>query len=517
MTKDSTITLLRSIKHFFSGTVISRVSGLLRDIAMAFAFGTQGTVAAFLMAFRFAHLLRRLFGEGAMQSAFIPIFEKLKRSAPERATRFFVDLTASLSIFLIAIILMGMGACGLCLGLDLVSENNREVLVYTLIMLPSLLFICLYGLNAALLQCAHNYLTPSIAPVLFNIVWIAGALMLADIPIDQAMPWLSVFIIIACACQWAVTLPQTIQTIKHYDPKTLWSNIRLFTPDIKILAAPLFMAIVGVSASQINNALDVIFARYADTEGPAYLWYAIRLQQLPLALFGIAISGALLPPLTRALKNHDISQFQHYLSFAIRRSFALMLPMTAGIFLLGGASIQMLYGHGDFHQESIAGTTYCLWGYGAGLVPMTLVLLLAPAFYAQENFRLPTIASLASMGVNVGLNTWFIMGLHWGPSSVAWATSASAALNMLILSYFLKEHLFFFRSREFIESTAKICLSTLAGTSGVWLFSWILTYATPSEAAVYIAVQTTVFTTLFFGTSYLVDASDAFIWRLKEQ
>jgi putative peptidoglycan lipid II flippase len=511
MNEDSTSTLLRSVKHFFSGTMLSRLSGMLRDIAMAYAFGTQSMVAAFLMAFRFAHLLRRLLGEGAMQSAFIPFFEKLRLSDPERAGRFFVDLTAALSLLLTVLIVLGMGGCVLCLSYGLISADNEQVLTYTLIMLPSLLFICLFGLNASLLQCHRHYFLSGIAPVFFNLIWIAGALGFSSLPIEEAMSWLSLFIIVACASQWAVTLPATVGILKSYRPLHGWNRVSIYSHDLKQLGGPLFMAIVGVSASQINNALDVIFARYADLEGPAYLWYAIRLQQLPLALFGIAISGALLPPLTRAIKNAQPLQFQHYLGFALRRSLALMLPMTAGIFLLGKASIELLYGYGDFQQESVNGTLLCLLGYGAGLIPMTLVLILAPAFYAQENFRLPTIASIACMGLNVILNAWFIIGMQWGPASVAWATSLSALVNMCILGYSLRAHMAAIIDRNFVSFVAKLSFATsIASFTSQSLSSFL-----PANLFLYIFLFTALFATCFFTAAHLLKTPDAYAWRSK--
>ena len=146
---------------------------------------------------------------------------------------------------------------------------------------------------------------------------------------------------------------------------------------------------IGVGAAQINSACDAIFARLADNSGPAYLWYAIRLQQLPLALFGIAISGALLPPLTRAMKK---GYFRGELLFnvAIDRSMLLILPITGVLFIFGERCVDLLYGYGGFDIQSIQGTTFCLWGYTLGLVPMTLVLILAPVFYAKGNYRAPT-------------------------------------------------------------------------------------------------------------------------------
>lgn len=515
MSGDSASTLIRSVKHFFSGTMISRLSGLLRDISMAFAFGTQESVAAFLMAFRFAHLLRRLFGEGAMQSAFTPFFEKLKLISPERASRFFIDLLATLSTLLLIIVIVGMAGCSVILRNGWVGEGNAQVLTYTLIMLPSLLFICLFGLNASLLQCARSYFLPSVSPVLFNLVWTGAALLLANVPVDEAMPVLSGFIIIACACQWGITVPATIRLLKSYDSKAFWHRIRLFSPDIKQLLPPLLLAIVGVSAAQINNAMDVIFARYASSEGPAYLWYAIRLQQLPLALFGVGVSGALLPPLSRALKGGNLDLFRGHLSFAVRRCTALMLPMTAGIFLLGGASIQLLYGYGGFGQESIEGTTACLWGYSIGLLPMTLVLVLAPAFYAQDNFRIPTIASLVSMSVNILLNFWFIMGLGLGAASVALSTSLSAIVNVIILGYYLRDHAGHVINKKFGVSMLKTSCATLAAaTACAWLsVSEFLPEGITMHPLAYILIQSALFTTVFFSVAYAIEAEDAFLWR----
>src|SRR5262249_13748242 len=150
--------------------------------------------------------------------------------------------------------------------------------------------------------------------------------------------------------------------------------------------------------------LDGIFAWYASLEGPAFLWYAIRLQQLPLALLGIALSGAVLPPLARAIKNSNLVAYKQFVEFALGRSISLMIPITLGIFLLGDAAVYFLYGRGEFSISSAVGTTECLWAYAIGLIPMTAVLILSPAFYAKSDYKTPTIASTVAVFLNVGLN-----------------------------------------------------------------------------------------------------------------
>lgn len=457
--QDSTTSILQSAKRFFTGTAFSRISGLGRDVAMAFAFGTQETVAAFFVAFRFSHLLRRLLGEGALQTAFIPQFENLKRDTPQRAALFFRDMYASLLILLAGIVILSMLGIAGCLHFGNLSSGNQEILNYTLWLMPGLLFICLFGLNASLLQCEKHFFTPSVAPVIFNLVWILGVFLIHTSTGTAAMTGLSFFVVLACAGQWLVTVPATVSILKAYGTPGL-KAASPFSLDVRRMAKPLLLGTVGVAASQVNNALDAVFARYADSQAPAFLWYAIRIQQLPLALFGIALSGALLPPLTRALKDLDVTKYRIFLRFALQRGSALMIPLACAIFVLGHTSVQVIYGRGDFSAASVDGTSLCLWGYGLGLVPMTLILILAPAFYAQEDYRIPARASLYAMLLNVALNTWFVMGLNLGGVSIAVATSLAAWFNCVYLALSLKRKNGVFLSGTFWFSIAKVSLAS---------------------------------------------------------
>lgn len=433
--KDTIQTIRHSSRRFFSGTLLSRLTGMLRDISMAYAFGTQSSIAAFMVAFRLAHLLRRLFGEGALQSAFIPEFETLRHQSEQRAFTFFRDLTSVLSLFLIILIGIGCATLTALLWWGNLDANNQEIIYLTLLMLPSLLFICLFGLNASFLQCEKSYFIPSVAPVAFNGIWIISVLSLKEVPAKQAMPWLSLGVIIACFFQWLLTVPYTRQSLKQVLSPSGFIPSGFSSPDLRQLIKPLSLGILGVAASQINNAIDSVFARFAETEGPAFLWYAIRIQQLPLALFGIAIAGAVLPPLSRALKAQKREEYHIFLHDALYRTWTFMLPLTAALFVMGDMGVNILYGRGDFGPEAVIHTTYCLWAYGLGLIPSALVLILAPASYAQSNYSLPAIASFVTMLLNAFLNTLFIVAFHWGAISVALATSLSAWVNLCILGW----------------------------------------------------------------------------------
>lgn len=467
---DSTHTIFQSAKRFFSGTLFSRVTGMLRDMSMAYAFGTQPSVAAFMLAFRFANLLRRLFGEGALQSAFVPEFETLRHDHPNRAFLFFGHLALALALFLILIILLS------CLGLGLIlqwgdwSTPNQEVLSLTILMQPSLLFICLFGLNASLLQCEKHFFISSVAPALFNVIWIGAVWMLRNTPEKEAMPKLAYGVVFAFFCQWLMTVPPTFALLRRSLPNQWWKSISLYSTDLWRIAKPLSLGILGVAASQINNTMDALFARYADMEGPAFLWYAIRIQQLPLALFGISLAGALLPPLSRSIKAAQWTQYHHFLSYALNRTCLFILPLTAMIGAMGDHLIQIIYGRGDFSKVSILGTTSCLQAYNLGLLPAALVLILAPACYAQKDYRQPALASLWTMLLNALLNSLFILGLGWGAASVALATSISAWTNVFFLTHCLaKKH-----QRSLIEwSDQSVILKVFFASSlaclGVWM------------------------------------------------
>lgn len=421
---DNTQTLNRSARKFFSGTLISRVTGFLRDVITASVFGISPAIAAFMLAFRLSHLARRVFGEGALQTAFIPQFEEIRQKHSFQGMQFFCRLALNISALLILLILISL--TGLALIFPYASQESSQVILLTMIMLPSLLFICLYGLNTALLQCEKHYFVSSMAPVFFNLVWIATVLC------SSSVITLAIAINVACLAQWGATIPQTLKILRPHIPKLQFGiNPR----SIISFYAPFALSLVGVIATQINSAVDPLFARYADLEGPALLWYAIRLQQLPLALFGIAISSALTPPLARAVEQGNREKYHELLTHSLKRNVIWALLSTVIFFTFGTQIVQLVYERGGFGEFAVMKTTFCLWGYALGLLPMAVILVIAPAFYAKKNYVTPMKASLISMGSNLGLNTLFIMGFGWGAASVALSTSLCAYINLGVLVF----------------------------------------------------------------------------------
>ncbi|MCP5504618.1 MAG: murein biosynthesis integral membrane protein MurJ [Chlamydiales bacterium] len=421
------------LRRFFSGMMLSRVSGLGRDLSMAYAFGDHPMVAAFIVAFRFANVLRRFFGEGPLQSAFIPQFEGLRNRDREEAYTFFRKL--SIIIGGLTLIVIAIGEIGIRGSLSLWSEGNQEILILTKWMLPSLFFISLYGLNVSFLQCHNRFFISSMAPFLCNIMWIAGALTLKNLPMDRAMLGLAKFVLIGFIIQWMIT---AFQMLSQMGTKK-WLMKDLFHPEVKTLAKAFSLGAFGVGAMQINSFLDAIFARCAHISGPVYLWYANRFQQLALAIFGIAAVNTLVPVLSRAIKGKEIERAKGIFSFGCRRVILIMIPMTFAICILGFSAINLVFGRGNFTLYAVNQTTGCLAAYALGLLPSTLVMYYSAVLYAKGNFKTPALFSVMTVGINLALNSLFVFGLGWGPISTALATSIGAWCNFIALRTTLKK------------------------------------------------------------------------------
>lgn len=471
---DTLQTVLKSAKSFFAGTVLSRITGLLRDMAMAISFGSSPEIAAFMVAYRLANLFRRLLGEGNLQAGFVPHFASLK----EEGGHFFRDTVYSMATVLLGVIVL---LEGILWGLkSFVTSDWILIIDLTMWMVPALFFISLYTLNSSLLQCRKKYFIPAVAPAAFNLIWILA------IWLKPNVQFLAIAITFAFAGQWLFTAFEGARLLSFKE----WLTPRLFSGEFKKLIKPLVLGIIGVGAVQFNSALDTIFARIADLKGPAFLWYAIRIQQLPIAFFGIALSGALLPPLTREA---DPMRKKALLYSALQSGTALMIIATFGIFALGELGINLLYGHGDFTFSDVRETTYCLWAYGLALVPSIFVLIIAAKFYSEKNYKQPMVASLVSVGANIGFNALFVFGFHLGAVSIALATALSSLINAAFLSRG-EMH------KEFWVFFTKMCVSCSLATIAVFTFQKVWGVFLTQDLFVQ-ASQFAIFALLFLGIS----------------
>lgn len=507
---DTNHSILRSAKQFFFGTLCSRLTGLFRDMAMAFWFGSAPEIAAFMVAYRLANLFRRLLGEGNLQAGFVPHFETLRVQGGKSPFLFYRDTAFSLCVFLC----IAVGFVEAIFGFFAFhsKEHWGEMAVLSMWMAPGLFFICLSSLNSAFLRCQKKYFITAASPIFFNLIWIVSAFIAHSFPLSQAVGILSVGVTLAFFFQWLSTARAAKKEWACYLNWSEWFSPQFFSSDWKQLIKPMTVGVIGAGALQFNSALDALFGLIADPSGPAYLWYAIRIQQLPLTLFGLALSGALLPPLSRAMQEGAMDRYRNLLETSLERAVAFMIPATFAMFTLGGAGINLLFGRGDFSSNDVLQTLFCLWGYGLGVVPSVFVLLFATSFYARKSYAIPTIASFSAVLMNGALNSLLVFVFHWGALSIALATSGSAILNASILYFSLPQKLapsfWFFSFRLILVSAAASICTLVLGNLWFHDMTWTLCRGMPIEFTRSFLDQLILFVEMgtFFAASFFLIA-----------
>jgi putative peptidoglycan lipid II flippase len=423
---------------FFLGTVLSRFSGLIRDVVISFCFGASPSLASFMVAFRLSNLFRRLLGESFLNLSVLPFFEEKKKKSFDEAFQFYKNLFFAifcLICFFVCIFLFS----SYFIYQTAISADAKNILFLSCMMLPGLVFISLFGLNNAVLQSFNKYFISASASIFFNLFWILGAVFSKNMQSSAAMKILAISINCGFFMQMFVSFLPTYKIFKKHVTKGVRffcfknSSQKIFSRDLKKLLKPMILTIIGIGAMQINSAIDAIFAKIADSSGPAYLWYAIRLNQLPMALFAISITSALFPSMTRSIQNSENSKYLEFLKKGLINSFTLMCFSTFGVFSLGAISINLIYGREKFTNVAFLETSRCLYGYAIGLVFASLVLILANTFYAKKRYLHPTKASIVAVVCNICLNTFFVFVLGYKSFSIALSTSIGSIINFFYL------------------------------------------------------------------------------------
>lgn len=440
MTKDTTQTILHSAGRFLSGTLISRFSGIIREILLGAAFGAKLEFVAFLIALRLSSTMRSLFGEGALVGSFVPHFEGLRHNNPEKAALFLRNVGLSLFAFVTIIVLGAEGI--LAWMLPSFSQDDRMIAIYSMMLLPAVIFMILYALSLAFLQCQKDYFLGAVAPGAQNVVMCLALILYLAVPgllDDHNLAWLCWATMLGMVMVFLVTFPKLLSFLKAEGAlKWTWKPI---DEEVRKFIAPMCMMIAAASAPQVNGIMDMFFARAASGEGPAYLSYAMRIYQLPLALFTLAIANALYPPLSRALVNKESDKFLEFLRHGIKHSITLLWPMSACCLTLGIPIINAVYGRGAFDQKTVMNTTLCLFAFGLALVPAAIYSLLTASFATLKATSVPMRMSFFCVATNAVFNVILIYGLGLGAESTALATSVSQLISVSFLSYLLSKRL----------------------------------------------------------------------------
>lgn len=434
--------LLRSSGVVGVMTLLSRVLGLVRDVVIANLFGATGSADAFFVAFKIPNFLRRLFAEGAFSQAFVPVLSEYRTQRTLADVQLLVNRVAgTLGAILLLVTLIAVAASPIVTAVFAPGFYMHETVKFDLasdmlrITFPYLLLISLTAFAGAILNSYERFAVPAFTPVLLNVCLIGCALFLTPI-MDEPVMALAWGVLMAGAVQLCFQLP----FLWHLRllPKPRWGWQDEGVQRILMLMLP---ALFGVSVAQINLLLDTVLASFLQTGSVSWLYYSDRLSELPLGVFGIAISTVILPSLSRKHASQSTDSFAHTLDWAVRMILLIGLPSAVALVMLAEPLIITLFKYGAMTERDVAMSAMSLRAYGVGLLAFMLIKVLAPGYFSRQDMKTPVKIAIQAMVANMVFNLLLIFPFqHVG---LAAATSMSAFLNAgLLLRGLLKEGVF---------------------------------------------------------------------------
>lgn len=427
--------MLKGILTVGGWTLISRVLGFGRDMLIAALIGTGPISDAFFVALKLPNLFRRLFGEGAFNAAFIPAFSGLLQTEGAASARRFAEETFAVMTFWLGIMTiageMFMPQMMMVLAPGFTADPAKFQLAVDLsrITFPYLVLICLAALVSGVLNGLDRFTAASASYVLFNIISIA------------CMIWLTPYVpTVGHALSWGVTLSGVAQlallvfAVQRGGMALSFPRPRL-TPQMRLLMRRMAPGLLGAGVTQLNLAVDVIIASLLPPGTVSVLYFADRVQQLPMGVVGTAVGTAILPLLSRQVRAGEAAAAISTLNRAIEYALFLTLPAALALMLCAYPIILTLFGRGEFTAVSILFSSQCLAAYALGLPAFVLVKVLAPGFFARGDTSSPVKVGIVCVTLNLGLNIAFMGPLaHVGP---ALATSVAAICNVTGLGVIL--------------------------------------------------------------------------------
>ena len=456
----------------------SRVLGLAREQVFAALFGGGKVMDAFTIAFRTPNLLRDLFAEGALSTAFVTTFSKTTATEGDAAAFRLANKVATLALVTLGVIvLIGMAIAPwlvalLAPGFD--ADKAHLTVTLARIMYPFILLVSLAALVMGMLNAKNVFGVPAMASSFFNVGSIAGGVLIGWW-IDPhfgpgAVLGLAVGTLIGGALQLGVQLPRLVRLGYVFRPDFIWRD-----PGVRTILRLMGPSVVAASATQVNVLINSIFASQLG-DGPTF-WLAIafRLMQLPLGIFGVALGTVALPLLARLAAVGDIPSFRAELARGLRLAFRMTIPATIGLIMLAEPIISVLYQHGRFGAHETREAAGALRFYAIGLGAYAALKVLVNAFYAIDRRKTPMMVGFAAVGLNLALNGLFTWRLGWGHRGLAFSTACVALSNFLILYLLMHRHLKRFETRELVELVGKVLLASLVLAAVCWMGAhWLL-------------------------------------------
>ncbi len=449
----------------------SRILGLIRDQVSAALFGGGALMDAFTIAFRIPNLLRDLFAEGALSTAFTTTFSKTFATEGNVAAWALANKICTLAaVFLGAITVLGVVFSPelvwlLAPGFD--PAKTALTITLTRVMYPFILLVSLAALVMGILNARNVFGVPAMASSFFNlgsiIVGVGLGWWLDPGFGSRALLGLAIGTLVGGGMQLAVQLPALRRAGYVFHPDFQWrdagvrATLRLMGPSV-----------IAASTVQVNVLINSVFASKLG-DGPTY-WLAIafRLMQLPLGIFGVALGTVALPLLARMAAARNFTAFRSELARGMRLALLLTIPSTIGLIMLAEPIMSVLYQHIKFGVHETIEAAGALQCYALGLSSYAALKVLVNAFYAIDRRKTPMMVSIGAVGLNLLLNWIFTFRLGWGHRGLAFSTSCIAISNFLILYLLMRRHLRLLETRTLVRLLSKIAVASIALIAVCW-------------------------------------------------
>ncbi len=461
--RDERAGVVSAVGSIGAATLVSRVLGYVRDMVVARAFGAGPVTDAFFVAFRVPNLLRRLLAEGALSTAVIPVFARTLAAESREAFLAMVRAVAGATTVTLCVVTLA----GMLLARAIVTVMAPGWLTdpplfdlavgLTRLMFPYLLLVGLAALATGVLNAHRRFFTAAFGPAVLNVGMIAAVLLLAH-RFQPPIVALAVGVLMGGLGQLLVQLPEVRRLGVPLRPSGEWRH-----PAVATIARRLAPAAFGLAAVQVTVVVNTLLASLLPTGSISFLYYADRVMEFPLGVFGIALATASLPTMAAQAARADRTGLIDTLSFALRLAVFVAVPAAAGLVVLGAPIVTLLFQRGEFGAAAAAATTQALAGYAVGLPAFSATRIAAQTFYALGDTRTPVLLGLLAVAANVVL-ALALMGplAHAG---LALASSLSAYVNLLALLWALRRRLGPIGGRALARSAVR----TLAATAALWL------------------------------------------------
>jgi putative peptidoglycan lipid II flippase len=464
---------LRSTSVVGGYTLLSRVTGLARDMVYSSAFGAGTLMDAFLVAFKIPNFLRRLTAEGAFSQAFVPVVSEYRIRRPAEEVRGLVGgVAGTLGIALFVVTLIGVVAAPVLVFVfapGFRADGGRFDLTVDMLRLtfPYLFFISLVALASGVLNSFGRFAVPAFTPVLLNVIMIVFASVVAP-HFGQPGLALALGVFVAGLVQLLAQLPALRGIGMLSMPRWDWAH-----EGVKRIARLMLPGIFGSSVAQVSLLLDTLIASFLMTGSIAWMYYADRLVEFPLGVFSIALATVILPGLSSHHAAESRDQFAATLDWALRLTLVIVTPAAVALCVLAAPLTATIFGHGQFGARDVEMSSYALMAYSFGLIGFSMVKVLAPGYFARQDTRTPVKVGMISLGANMGFNIAvvvpaYLAGFPAPHALLALSTGLSAWLNSALLYRGLRRAGVYAPTHRWARLLPQVAAANLAMAAFLW-------------------------------------------------